>query len=428
MMSFFNSHPYMVAVLIVGLLFVTVMDASFFVSIFKRKDMRFEKVLLIISCVICYGMYAVYSTIVKSQNLHFEMPLYLEPVAQMPLYLPLVTLVLGVLLLIILVTKEINYRKTSITSFSVKESFDHLDTGLCFSKENGSVYLVNYRMNALCHALIGHELQNANTFWQKLVDGNVLPGVVCLSRGERPEYLLPDGNIWSFAKESIDAVIQITAVDVTSLHNLTQRFKEKNTELEAMNQRLRKYGETVDETTKEKERLETKVRIHNEIGQALLRSRYCLQNDDADINAAIENWKRNIAVLKMETVPQNSTSPFQLLFDAAESAGIKIHVDGDMPDGDDTRQLFVLSATEALTNAVRHADAKQLFIKFYQKGDLYFAHYTNDGTIPTKEIVEGGGLGSLRKKIERAGGKMHVLSQPQFELIVCIEKKGGAIL
>ena len=183
-----------------------------------------------------------------------------------------------------------------------------------------------------------------------------------------------------------------------------------------------------EEINKEKERLETKVRIHNEIGQALLRSRYCLQNDDTDINAAIENWKRNIAVLKMETVAQNSTSPLQLLFDAAESAGIKIHVDGDLPDGDDTRQLFVLSATEALTNAVRHADAKQLFIKFYQKGDLYFAHYTNDGSIPAKEIVEGGGLGSLRKKIERAGGNMQVLSKPQFELIVCIEKKGGAIL
>lgn len=428
MISVFNSHPYTVAVLILGLLFVTVMDASFLVSIFKRENMRLEKALFTISCIICYGMYVVYSTIVKSQNFLFELPSYLEPVAQMPLHLPVITLLLGIVILIFFTIKEMNHRRRAITSFSVKESFDYLDTGLCFSKENGSVYLVNYRMNALCHSLIGHELQNANAFWQKLVDGNVLPGVVCISRGEHPEYALPDGNIWSFVREEIDSITQITAADVTSLHNLTNRFKEKNTELEAMNLRLRKYGETVDETTKEKERLETKVRIHNEIGQALLRSRYCLQNDDTDINAAIENWKRNIAVLKMETVAQNSTSPLQLLFDAAESAGIKIHVDGDLPDGDDTRQLFVLSATEALTNAVRHADAKQLFIKFYQKGDLYFAHYTNDGSIPAKEIVEGGGLGYLRKKIERAGGNMQVLSKPQFELIVCVEKKGGAIL
>ena len=85
--------------------------------------------------------------------------------------------------------------------------------------------------------------------------------------------------------------------------------------------------------------------------------------------------------------------------------------------------ILTSAATEALTNAVIHADAKTLFVEFYETDDAYCAHYTNDGNQPTTDIHEGGGLGSLRSKIERLGGNMLIQSVPQFVMTVQMPKE-----
>jgi len=81
------------------------------------------------------------------------------------------------------------------------------------------------------------------------------------------------------------------------------------------------------------------------------------------------------------------------------------------------------AATEALTNAVRHAQATTLFVEFTESDEFYFARYTNDGNVPDKEINEGGGLGSLRNKIERCGGEMHIQSVPKYVLDISLPKE-----
>jgi hypothetical protein len=48
--------------------------------------------------------------------------------------------------------------------------------------------------------------------------------------------------------------------------------------------------------------------------------------------------------------------------------------------------------------------------------------FTNDGTKPEEPITEGGGLGSLRRKLEGMGALMVVESQPEFALTVTVRK------
>ena len=52
----------------------------------------------------------------------------------------------------------------------------------------------------------------------------------------------------------------------------------------------------------------------------------------------------------------------------------------------------------------------------------------NDGTKPEAEIVEGGGLGSLRKRVESVSGSMTVTHIPEFILTVTLPKERGDIL
>ena len=51
--------------------------------------------------------------------------------------------------------------------------------------------------------------------------------------------------------------------------------------------------------------------------------------------------------------------------------------------------------------------------------------FSNDGDRPDGEVTEGGGLGSLRKKVEREGGSMTVNSEPVFQLAITLPKERG---
>lgn len=316
-------------------------------------------------------------------------------------------------------------RKNSILPSSVKEGFDNLPTGLCFSRKNGMVQLVNHQMNTLSYLLTGSDIQNAESFWQLVSVGQLDDDVERLTSGERPEIRFRNGSVWSFARENLDSVVQITATDITEYLLLSKKLEQKNTELKKMNSRLRKHGENVDEVTRSKERLETKVRIHNEFGRSLIATHRALQDDGAleDIAAL---WKRNIAVLRMEAEPSADSDHLTALMKSAESVGVKIEIKGRIPRVKEARFLIMAAATETLTNAVKHADAGKMMIEIEELPDSYLVCFTNNGKKPeVQEITEGGGLGSLRKKIENAGGEMYVSGMPEFILTIKLMKESG---
>ncbi len=325
---------------------------------------------------------------------------------------------------IILIIKELKIRRKSITGNSVKESFDNLPAGLCFSNPDGRIRLYNHVMIELCYIITDAELQNADLFWKTLSHGAVSKNVKRLSSGQTPEFRLTDGSTWMFAKNMLDEEnIQITATDITQLHNLTGKLKEKNEVLTDMNERLRKYGENVDELTRSRERLETKERIHNSLGQALLATRHSMYSKNADVSELVEMWKRNISVLKTGSEINKEEYTLDVLFKAAYSAGITIDLSGELPENNEIRKLFVIAATQALTNAVRHAGAKTLYIAFKNSSDTCSVRFTNDGTRPDGEITEGGGLKNLRKRVERMNGTMRVTSKPRFTLEIIADKR-----
>jgi hypothetical protein len=246
--------------------------------------------------------------------------------------------------------------------------------------------------------------------------------------GENPELRFADGSVWHFSREDLGVTIQIVATEMTDYYLLTNTLKQKNEELEMMSDRLRKYGENVDEYTRTKERLETKVRIHNEIGQALLTTRRTLNSDDGDLKAVLDIWNRNISVLRMESEPNNNADYIGELIKAAESADVNVTIDGKMPHENDVQQMIIAAATEALTNAIRHADAKNLVVEIDSTNRYYISCISNDGKIPDGPVTEGGGLGSLRRRIEKIGGTMNVSWEPQFVLTIKMPKKSGDLL
>ena len=78
-------------------------------------------------------------------------------------------------------------------------------------------------------------------------------------------------------------------------------------------------------------------------------------------------------------------------------------------------------------NALNHAGANLLHLTITNANGQISAVYTNNGTQPKQEIIEGGGLTSLRERIERSGGIMTVQSLPFYSLTLTLPEytKGG---
>ena len=317
--------------------------------------------------------------------------------------------------------------ENTITRSSIKEGIDKISSGLCFYQKGGRVILANQRINTLSFQIAGRDLQNAQIFWDLLRCEDPIPGVRRIASGNQPVFQLTDGSVWTFSCKQVEDIFQLSAAQTTQIHAVTEELKQNNIELEALNLRLRKYGENVDELTRAKERLETKSRIHGELGQALLASRRYLVNEGDCAEIPLEQWRSSIAMLRKQAEQRDAEKPLEMLQRIAASTGIATQISGALPLAEDIQKLFVEAAAEALTNAISHAQAKTLYIDLEETEGAFSASFRNDGIPPQSTITEGGGLGSLRKKLEREGGTMTVSSCPDFVLTVILPKKGGEL-
>ena len=379
------------------------------------------KLILPIGFLISGGMLAIFSANIRVQKKNLPMPAVTKWASELPIWISILLLVAIFGYMVFLLVRERLYRKSTITRFSIKEGLDSLSSGLCFYEPSGRIILSNSCMQELCHKLMGRDLQNAALFWQLLQKGEADADV--LRQGDAPSFRLSDGTVWSFAWEDLGGIYQLTAADATQIHQLTSRLEKENQQLEQFNQRLRDYGEKADALTRAKERLEIKAKVHGMLGQALLATRRCLQDESVSSDEAMALWYHSVAVLHKEAV-QETDKPLEALEKAAAATGITLELKGEIPEEAKVRQLFLQAAAESLTNAISHAKAKTLYVDFAEDPYAYRVSIYNDGLLPTGPVREGGGLSALRKNVERIGGQLEIKSVPQFILTVTIGKGG----
>ncbi|MBQ2697445.1 MAG: hypothetical protein IJF59_02115 [Clostridia bacterium] len=426
MIGYYDLPPSLMA------LFLTVIFLTLCVSILclileiQKRRIR-TGVLMSFCAVLSFSMLVVYSSNMKASLLQRTAPQWVVDLSNLPIAAACL-LLLGILAAeAMILVCDLRYRKHTITHASIKESLDHLTTGLCFAKPGGMVMLINHRMNRLGFAIAGEEIQNAAWFWETLQRGEERTDARCITGGEIPEYRLPDGSIWTFRRELLEDAVQITAADTTELHQTMEQLREENRRLAAMCQRIGDYGDKVDQYVIARERLETRVNLHSFLGQALLTTRHYLQYHSGDPRKILAMWQRNIDVLKLEAEPQQEPDSFRELQANAEIVGIRVTITGVVPAEPEVKRLLAAIGVEAVINAGKHAEAKRLQIEISEEDGRYLARYRNDGKAPSGPVAEGGGLGSLQARVERAGGKMEIVSQPEFVLTVRLGKEVSPI-
>ena len=169
--------------------------------------------------------------------------------------------------------------------------------------------------------------------------------------------------------------------------------------------------------------------VHDEMGRCLVEARKYLREGDWESipESKARSWRRAVSMLKYnnETADEDMLSQIRKTCEAVKLSFIQ---KGDLPQAEKTAYILTCAARECVTNAVRYAGASELYAEFTETESLASVTVTNNGKRPDCEIIEGGGLSTLRRRVERAGGTMTVQSFPEFKLTVTVPKGKVGVL
>lgn len=311
-------------------------------------------------------------------------------------------------------------RKSQIGKNSIKESMDNLPDGLCFSKLDGTPALVNRQMQMISYEVFGKHLINDLTCARLVREGKVSNKTKILQKD--PLVIGACGKIWlfQFIKDEEKKYRETIAYDITQEWDVLRKIKNKNQEIKYMNERLRDYQDTALEYTRQKEILRSKIKIHDNMGQALIYFRHYLEKKDKtedERKRLVQLWTESLLVLDKSDEEVKDTGWTKLL-ETAKSIGVDIHVKGALPKNERDMKTLISIVHEALNNAIRHAEAKNVWIEISDYDYRIHLSIKNDGTVPKGEIKEKGGLKNMRAGLELYGGEMSIDTSEGFTLMI----------
>lgn len=323
-------------------------------------------------------------------------------------YAALVILTVLALLLLIF---NIRYDRTYITPGTIKVYLDKMPCGICCWRKNGRVLFSNICMNRLCAEITGASLLNGNQFRDALEDRIITVG----------------DSVWRFAcKETTvngEQLYEMIASDITDEYAKTAALKKDRAELSRLNQELKEYYLSIDESVKRREILQAKINIHDEMNRLMLSTVAADTGDAKALDNIFSLWEKNALLLCMEADARR-TDYVESLANALNitliwHSGLPKELDGKK------KELFLFAAQEAIINAAKHAHAKTMEISFENTEKALICRFTNDGMLPTGEVRFEGGLANLAHLAKKQNASVCTEGSERFTLILHINHPFG---
>ena len=324
--------------------------------------------------------------------------------------------------------------KKSLTKSSLKNGLDTLPGGLLFYWTGGVVKMVNSRMNEISHMLFREGIYNGNTFWEKIKE-RALDGSI---QKDKDEYMLRlrDGKVYSFKRNVCyfedHELYEVTAYDVSREQLLNEELKIKRVKADEIKVRLRQLNDDIEKLTAEKEILDTKRKVHDDLGRTLIMTRRYLDTKDEDLGKEIiKLWKLNTMLLKGEESEEDVFQYSGVVHDIRKT-GLEVNIEGALPTDKNTKEVVIAALSTCATNTLRHGNGTAMYVKIsdtkvktirsLKEKDYIKIEISNNGRLPEGEFTEGGGLSNLRKSVERLGGLMNIEVLDRFKVILKLPK------
>lgn len=291
-----------------------------------------------------------------------------------------------------------NYiKKEKLNNLSIKNIVDSSNIGILVLRNNKKV-LTNSAMNKILERI------NIKDDYIKNINKRNIE-----KTGE--DYILKvDENFYLFNINQNE----IIAFDVTEEYELQCELNKQNEKIMQNNKELIDSIENIEKYEKEKKLLELKNKYHDLLGQNLsILQQYLNRPNIAKDN--LEEIKYMIKEMFIDIKEiKSSKDRLNELIEIHNKSGTKILLEGKLPQNEEKAIAFFEIIREAVTNAIRHANSTEVYIKI--KGDTEHTKMTirNNGKKPETEIIENEGIKGMRRKIAQIGGKIEIITKPEF--------------
>ena len=120
--------------------------------------------------------------------------------------------------------------------------------------------------------------------------------------------------------------------------------------LAALGERLAKVNREIVDLTAEREMLNAKIRIHDEMGKNLLIVKHFILNGGTETEKAamIGSLYQNVSFL-MKDLPAGTRDECELMIDTASRLGVTVFVTGTIPDCEPQRYQHTLACARKRT-------------------------------------------------------------------------------
>lgn len=411
-------------VISVLLFFGAVVVVAFLVRQKRNRELRLAVPMLVSTyiCEQCFDLYlsgAAYSdTALKIR----------EMLLSVPTVVPLLYCIAMAVLEAMLLNNIHRHKYERITGMSIKEAMDGFPDGVLCYAPKGRVMLVNQAMKEFCRQMTGDELVNGDLFTQQMLSGQIRPGCRIVTVGDENVFVLPDDTVWKINLQDIpfedSEVRMLTASEITEEYRKTEELRTMQEGLAALGERLAKVNREIVDLTAEREMLNAKIRIHDEMGKNLLIVKHFILNGgtESEKAAMIGSLYQNVSFL-MKDLPAGTRDECELMIDTASRLGVTVFVTGTIPDCEPQRHILATAIHECFTNTLRHAHGNELYMNIEDDEDQLRVVLTNNGKKPAGEIEERGGLALLRDLTEREGGIMTILKNPSYAVVLELPKE-----
>ena len=291
-----------------------------------------------------------------------------------------------------------NYiKKEKLNNLSIKNIVDSSNIGILVLRKNKKV-LTNSVMNKIIEKI------NIKDDYIKNINKKNIEKI-----GE--DYILKvDENFYLFNINQNE----IIAFDVTEEYKFQCELNKQNEKIMQNNKELIDSIENIEKYEKEKNLLELKNKYHDLLGQNLsILQQYLNRPNIAKDN--LEEIKYMIKEMFIDIKEiKSSKDRLNELIEIHNKSGTKILLEGKLPQNEEKAIAFFEIIREAVTNAIRHANSTEVYIKI--KGDTEHTKMTirNNGKKPKVEIIENEGIKGMRRKIAQIGGKIEIITKPEF--------------
>ena len=313
--------------------------------------------------------------------------------------------------------------RQNISAMSVKEAVDRLPAGiLCYTADKIPVIL-NESMEEIGRRLTGKAVTDVDVLWESLVKRS---GKENASR-EDTLIINDAGKAYSFQTNTVDIrgmeIYELSAEDVTGEYELGKELADARNRAEQINKRLKTLMKSIDHVSMNRELLGLKSALHDNIGQSILIARrYLYSQDSVDRERMLQFWQDNIRYLVSDE-HEKWELPYYAISREADSLGIHIDITGKLPIERRLIPVVDTAISVQIGNTLKHTGETTLMIRVNETEDSYRICLTNGQKGSSENIVERGGLGSMRSEVESVGGTMEIKTKPEFAIELTLPKK-----